>query len=791
MEDRKYKIKLFLYDEPELERDVEFYKNDTNTCIMNISLFKDRSTKYLVDGTVSILINKPDGTEVVDILMKLNDGEYIYELPNSAINVVGNHTVTVQCTGSNNDRTTFMSFKYKIKNVARSEDIYSENDYPILTKLLSDNYSLSKQVNAAEALRGSNEEVRKNNEETRKSNETLRQANFDKAIKEYESYKNVMIAESNVAALQNQINAGNAQLAEKAQKEDVRLKYVKITQSDVSEELLQQIAGNTPINSIPADGSVTLSKTTFQPVSNGVLGKNLFDKTRCKIDKGLSNNTGLETIAQGYFASDFIPVIEGQKYTISKMNQGAFYDKNKAYVSDNTMNYFPAIKKTITVPTGVSFFRFSNMINIIDNIQMELGILTTDYEPYGYVLRDKSVGSNQIKDKAIKTANIDDYTIQLPHIGFPIAPFHKSKNLFNKDDITTDMFVSYINGNLSSNTSYVASNYIKIEANTNYTINYFDQIAWYDENKVYISGVDGYQLGVKTITSPSNAVYMRLSVRKTALDSYQLEEGTTSTTFEDFGVSITEHMLHKNLLNKLDFQRINNVMNKLILSDTTINIKLIGDSITHGQGGTGFAQDGDLIYDAGWSKWHVNTNGYCWANSFKTFAESKFNCLVKNYGMTGANSETIKVAIQNNKLVEDTDDIIILCVGTNDRNIGSASGDKLRLYNNISTIVDLIKSKGKKVILMSNIPSSIENETDNKAFHMEDVDHIIMKIASEKAMEYISIYKLFIEYCKSKNITIDSLLKDGLHPNNDGYDVMFYLICTALGFGVKRDGATW
>lgn len=207
MEDRKYNVKLFLYDEPELDRDIEFYQNDTNTCIMNISLFKDRSTKYLVDGTVSILINKPDGTEVVDMLMKLNDGEYIYELPNSAINVVGNHTVTVQCTGSNNDRTTFMSFKYKIKSVARSEDIYSENEYPILTKLLSDNYTLNKQVNVAEALRGSNEE-------TRKSNETLRQENFDKAIKEYESYKNVMIAESNVAALQNQINAGNAQLAE-------------------------------------------------------------------------------------------------------------------------------------------------------------------------------------------------------------------------------------------------------------------------------------------------------------------------------------------------------------------------------------------------------------------------------------------------------------------------------------------------------------------------------------------------------------------------------------------------
>lgn len=254
MEDRKYKIKLFLYDEPELERDVEFYKNDTNTCIMNISLFKDRSTKYLVDGTVSILINKPDGTEVVDILMKLNDGEYIYELPNSAINVVGNHTVTVQCTGSNNDRTTFMSFKYKIKNVARSEDIYSENDYPILTKLLSDNYSLSKQVNAAEALRGSNEEVRKNNEETRKSNETLRQANFDKAIKEYESYKNVMIAESNVAALQNQINAGNAQLAE--------MKANKNNQTNLLSKALQKLFTHKQMKFIFQGNSLTYGHDT-------------------------------------------------------------------------------------------------------------------------------------------------------------------------------------------------------------------------------------------------------------------------------------------------------------------------------------------------------------------------------------------------------------------------------------------------------------------------------------------------------------------------------------------------
>lgn len=207
MEDRKYGIKLFLYDEPEFEKDIEFYQNDTNTCIINISLYRDRLTKYSVNGTVSILINKNDGTVVVDTLTKVNEGDYTYILPNSAINVVGNHSVTVQCHGTNNDRITFASFKYKVKSDVRSGDISSQSDYPILTKLISDNNELNQKVSSEENLR-------EFNEEKRKANESLRQQDYEKAIQEYESYKNVMIAESNVAALQNQINAGNAQLAE-------------------------------------------------------------------------------------------------------------------------------------------------------------------------------------------------------------------------------------------------------------------------------------------------------------------------------------------------------------------------------------------------------------------------------------------------------------------------------------------------------------------------------------------------------------------------------------------------
>ena len=42
------------------------------------------------------------------------------------------------------------------------------------------------------------------------------------------------------------------------------------------------------------------------------------------------------------------------------------------------------------------------------------------------------------------------------------------------------------------------------------------------------------------------------------------------------------------------------------------------------------------------------------------------------------------------------------------------------------------------------------------------------------------MYDLVNEYCKAENMQVDALLCDGLHPNDQGYDVMFDLTCKAL-----------
>ena len=85
---------------------------------------------------------------------------------------------------------------------------------------------------------------------------------------------------------------------------------------------------------------------------------------------------------------------------------------------------------------------------------------------------------------------------------------------------------------------------------------------------------------------------------------------------------------------------------------------------------------------------------------------------------------------------------------------------------------------------MAGIPASSENEQDGedywRLFHMDDVCASYKKAAKELGFPLISMYDLFLDYCDLYKIKADSLLCDGLHPNDTGYEVMFSLIKKAL-----------
>ena len=234
------------------------------------------------------------------------------------------------------------------------------------------------------------------------------------------------------------------------------------------------------------------------------------------------------------------------------------------------------------------------------------------------------------------------------------------------------------------------------------------------------------------------------------------------------------------------------IFSQLILPDRTLKIKLLGDSITHGMGGTGFRQSGEHIVD----KFHRNPDGYCWAKLFADFMESGYDCVVTNNACTGTG---VQFTIDNfDALVSEDDDIVICNIGTNDRHQNFADGPRRTrreqaelFYNRLLTLNSLFVKAGKPVIFIANIPTAAYKETDGESWwrilHMNDIHDLYRKACCDVGLACVDLYTRFIGYCECRGITVDSLLADGLHPNDEGYRVMFALIVEALGLARPID----
>lgn len=224
---------------------------------------------------------------------------------------------------------------------------------------------------------------------------------------------------------------------------------------------------------------------------------------------------------------------------------------------------------------------------------------------------------------------------------------------------------------------------------------------------------------------------------------------------------------------------IHKAMSQFVLSDKTLKIKLLGDSITEGYGGTGFVQSSKIGVE-------TNTSGVCWANMLREYMTAKFGCTFVNLGSSGMNSQTMynNIFVTPN-LIDGSEDVVLLMIGTNDRKTNT----KATFYSNLKAIIEKIQANGTKVVIMSSIPSSAKEEAiTTNAYHMDDVDDIIMKVATDLNVEYISLYKLFDKHLRYSGAKLtDYLNSDGLHPNDEGYKVMYTLILSALGFA--DDGA--
>ena len=229
------------------------------------------------------------------------------------------------------------------------------------------------------------------------------------------------------------------------------------------------------------------------------------------------------------------------------------------------------------------------------------------------------------------------------------------------------------------------------------------------------------------------------------------------------------------------------ILKNLLDGKTNLKIKLLGDSITHGVGGSGWEQNGEVIVDG----WAQSPDSYCWATLFRDYMAKNYGARVVNKACTGT---CIEFIINHfDALVDDDDDLIICTIGTNNRNQYDVTPESVRItpeelserfFGNVKKLNEMIGEKGVPVIFMANIPASQSNEQDGENYwriiHMCDINDIYKKAARECGIALISLYDLFMEYCDTNGIAVDSLLCDGLHPNDEGYKVMFDLLVKAF-----------
>lgn len=247
---------------------------------------------------------------------------------------------------------------------------------------------------------------------------------------------------------------------------------------------------------------------------------NLFDKNNAVILSGFSNFATKTFTTNNAVKSIVINCSPKTTYTVSKIKSTRFsvssYDKE--------------------IVSGAA------LTNIVeDNDETQITIATGDKDKYLCVYYYNS-GSDTLTEAEIKNSiKIEKGNIATPYSSYNqgcVKITKSSKNLFNKNDITSKMYLNNL-GETVSNDGQTYSNYITVYSNETYTMHankplgMVPAVCFYDGEKKFIDGISYNNVYSISFITPANCSYIRMSVSAVNLDSVQLERGDTQTEYEE------------------------------------------------------------------------------------------------------------------------------------------------------------------------------------------------------------------------------------------------------------------
>ena len=260
-----------------------------------------------------------------------------------------------------------------------------------------------------------------------------------------------------------------------------------------------------------ADGSVTRIMADFMKI-----GINLFNKNDVTDSFFARSDTGALQANATYSVSDFIPVTAETAYILSSIELLPFYDSSKVFISGLSQTTLITAGGKFTTPVNTAYVRVNTLTANLAIQQLELGSTKSTYVAY-----DKFF----IEPDTLKSSDFDglvNATTVAGTVGSVVDVLDNTHNLFNKNTVTAGKFAKYTDGTLGINASYSASDYIPITAETSYTINFNEQVAFYNVGHTFISGLSQAQLVTSKglLTSPVSAEFIRVNTLTINLDAF-------------------------------------------------------------------------------------------------------------------------------------------------------------------------------------------------------------------------------------------------------------------------------
>lgn len=468
------------------------------------------------------------------------------------------------------------------------------------------------------------------------------------------------------------------------------------------------------------DRTVTQDKTTF--AYKNVLSDNLINPAGISIGFTLNANDGTEIPNNLYNVTDHVLVEKDKTYHVPYTTNIYRFDSSKAY-----LGYVQAISYTPDEIT--SFIRLRISAESTEPFRLNEGQLKKwDMYEEATEIPDLNLDEERIKEITFVNGELKD-GLKVTEKNFDFL-YRDSPNLFNKDTVTTDKRLSIAN-EMVNDANNTVSDFIKVSPNKTYSVTEGSYTHFYDENKNFISA---HGTGIKTFTTPENAAYIRITVRKAKINVFMLVEGSVIPADSDY---------------------------------IAFNIYSFSDSIQVERKekpfeGQSLAFNGDSIVE----------NGSYMLSQLKK--ELGFNS-VTNYGVGGtayairtAPWDTNAISVRYADMSNDHD-VIAFLAGTNDFKSVEITLEifKEALHTTFSGLVE--KYPTKKLVVFT-MPPRYDRETNGETvFQYADA---IMEVAGYYSIPCCDLLR-FSQLRPWNETNKAAYITDGLHPETpQGYDLM-------------------